>query len=206
MNEHNRLARIEAYSDGVFAIAATLLILEIRVPELEESASVRDLWHALAVLWPSYLAFALSFGTILIVWVNHHKALRLLRGASSAFLYANGLLLLMVTFLPFPTAVLARYINTDLAPAAVVFYACTSVLMNLTFLIWFWSMQRPVYLIKAELSKERIKKIWMQIGLGTLGYIIAAIIGWRWPKIGLALIVGLFVLWTIMSIEDRNGA
>lgn len=95
----NNLARIETYSYAVFAIAATLLVLEIRVPPVGLHAPLRELWHALADLWPSYLAFALSFAIILIAWVNHHHGIRMLSKMSTAFLYANGLLLLAVTFI-----------------------------------------------------------------------------------------------------------
>ena len=94
-------ARVEAFSDGVFAIAITLLILEIRVPH---AGAEHGLWAGLVALWPSYVAFVLSFFVILIMWVNHHELIRLVRAVGYPFLFANGLLLLTVTFVPFPTA------------------------------------------------------------------------------------------------------
>src|SRR6266536_5037577 len=96
--------RVEAFSDGVFAIAITLLILEIRVPHVDHG-----LWAGLVALWPSYVAFLMSFAVILIMWVNHHELLRMVGGVTYPFLFTNGLLLLTVTFVPFPTAVLAAY-------------------------------------------------------------------------------------------------
>ncbi len=106
--------RAEAFSDGVFAIAITLLILEIRVPHVEHG-----LWAGLLALWPSYVAFLMSFVVILIMWVNHHELLRMVRGVNYPFLFANGLLLLTVTFVPFPTAVLAANLaTTEAKPAA----------------------------------------------------------------------------------------
>src|SRR5688500_14135800 len=111
----SHLTRVEAYSDGVFAIAATLLVLEIEVPSLGMEAARGELWREIAGLWPSYLAFVLSFGTIFVMWVSHHSAIRLLTGTSTPFLYANGLLLLTIVFLPYPTALLARYVATNLA-------------------------------------------------------------------------------------------
>ena len=202
----NHLARVEAFSDGVFAIASTLLVLEIRVPPVGVQAPAGELWRGLAELWPSYLAFVLSFGTILIAWVNHHNAIRLLTGTSSSFLYANGLLLLMVTFLPFPTAVLARYIQTELASVAVVFYAGCGLMTNTAFLIWFAAMQKPVRLLKPEITEEEVRKIWMQCGAGMLGYFVAAIIGWWLPQVGLGLVIALFVLWSVMSVRERIPA
>src|SRR2546423_14169730 len=109
--------RVEAFSDGVFAIAITLLILEIRVPHVDPG-----LWTGLLALWPSYVAFLLSFVVILIMWVNHHELLRMVDGISYPFLFANGLLLLTVTFVPFPTAVLAAHLGTPEAKTAVALY------------------------------------------------------------------------------------
>jgi uncharacterized membrane protein len=97
--------RVEAFSDGVFAIAITLLILEIRAPH---AGLEGGLWAGLLTLWPSYVAFLLSFFVILIMWVNHHELMRLVRAVNYPFLFANGLVLLTVTFVPFPTAVLAE--------------------------------------------------------------------------------------------------
>src|SRR5438093_11825367 len=100
--------RVEAFSDGVFAIAITLLILEIRVPHGEAGG----LWAGLLALWPSYIAFLMSFVVILIMWVNHHELLRMVQGVNYPFLFANGFLLLTVTFISFPMAVLAQVIVT----------------------------------------------------------------------------------------------
>ncbi len=109
-------ARAEAFSDGVFAIAITLLILEIRVPALKAAAANGPLFSALAGLWPSFLAFFLSFFVILVMWVNHHEFMRLVHHVDYPFLFANGFVPLLVTFVPFPTAVLARYLGTGAAP------------------------------------------------------------------------------------------
>ena len=201
MSDANHLARVEAYSDGVFAIASTLLVLEIKVPSVGVQAPLGELWYRLADLWPSYLAFVLSFGTILIMWVNHHNAIRMLSKTSKPFLYANGLLLLMVTFVPFPTALLARYVETRFASVVVVFYACSGLVTNVAFLVWFVAMRRPVYLLKRELGREEAKKLWTQIGAGALGYLVTAIIGWWLPLIGLGVMIALFLLWTVMSVS-----
>jgi uncharacterized membrane protein len=199
----NILARIEAYSDAVFAIAATLLVLEIRVPAVGIHAPLRELWHALADLWPSYLAFVLSFGIILIAWVNHHNGIRMLSKISTPFLYANGLVLLTVTFIPFPTALLAKYVATELAPVAVVFYAGSSLIVNVAFRVWFAAAQRPVYLHKPEVGKEQIRRIRAQMTAGTLGYAVAAILGWWLPMIGLGIVIALAILWIVMSTQHR---
>ena len=87
----------------------------------------------------------------------------------------------------------------------VVFYACTSLLTNVAFLIWFAAMQRPVYLFTPELGKEHIKKVWMQTSAGALTYLVTAVIGWWLPLVSLGLIIALFILWIVMSIGERNA-
>src|SRR6185295_10024553 len=100
--------RLDAFSDGVFAIAITLLILEIRVPEIGPGES---LGHALKDLWPSYIAYATSFGVIGIMWANHHNLFRLVHRTDHLLLMLNLALLLCVGFIPFPTALVARYLS-----------------------------------------------------------------------------------------------
>jgi uncharacterized membrane protein len=99
--------RFDAFSDGVLAIAITLLVLEIKVP----NATQGRLWHELGRLWPSYAAYAVSFLTIGIMWVNHHNLSRRLVAVDHGLVYANLGLLATISFLPFPTAVLAEYLR-----------------------------------------------------------------------------------------------
>jgi uncharacterized membrane protein len=114
-------ARIEAFSDGVFAIAITLLVLEIKVPH----EAGHDLWKLLLAQWPSYFAFVTSFATIGIMWLNHHRMFSLIARTNPMLLILNGVLLLGVTFVPYPTAVVAAYLGHDGARAAACFLAIT---------------------------------------------------------------------------------
>src|SRR5205814_4978093 len=104
-----RTSRLEAFSDGVFAIAATLLVLELRVP-----ADTTDLVRALLGLWPAYLAYLISFLTIGIIWVNHHTLLEHCRRVDRTFLYLNLLLLMAVGIVPFPTSLVDQYFLSEL--------------------------------------------------------------------------------------------
>jgi uncharacterized membrane protein len=122
MAEPQSNARLEAFCDGVFAIAITLLVIDLRLESPNDIGSTRDFWLALQHLLPSVFAFLLSFVIVLITWVNHHAALTLVRGSSAAFNYANGLLLLTVAFIPFPTSLLGSFLWTDHAGPAVVLY------------------------------------------------------------------------------------
>ena len=120
--------RLEAFCDGVFAIALTLLIIDIKIPASERIGTTRELWLALRHLGPSIFAFVLSFAIILITWVNHHALFKLVNKSSASFIYANGFLLLTVVFMPFPTALVGDYLLTDhLAPAVVIYNSVTTV-------------------------------------------------------------------------------
>jgi uncharacterized membrane protein len=102
-------SRLEAFSDGVFSIAATLLVLELHVPAPDE----RGLAVALARQWPAYAVYAVSFMTIGIMWVNHHALFALVRRVDRPLLFLNLLLLLAVAVVPFPTAVLGQYLGSE---------------------------------------------------------------------------------------------
>src|SRR5499427_1235430 len=128
MAESHPNTRLEAFCDGVFAIALTLLIIDIKIPASEGIRSTRELWLALAHLGPSIFAFVLSFAIILITWVNHHALFTLVNKSSASFIYANGFLLLTVVFMPFPTALVGEYLLTDhAAPAVVIYNSLTAV-------------------------------------------------------------------------------
>src|SRR5262245_33076896 len=122
MPDTNVNARLEAFCDGVFAIAITLLIIELRLPGAGEIRDTSGLWTALARMTPSFFAFLLSFLIILITWVNHHHSLKLVHKSSGSFIYANGFLLLTVVFVPFPTSLVGEYLVTDHAAPAVILY------------------------------------------------------------------------------------
>jgi uncharacterized membrane protein len=133
-------SRLEAFSDGVFAIAITLLVLEIKLP-----GHTVNLDHALLHEWPSYFAYTVSFMTIGIMWVNHHQLFRFVRGTDRKLLFVNLGLLMLVAFLPFPTAVVAEFIErSSQSRAAVVLYGTTLTLTAIFWqLLWYWAIDRP---------------------------------------------------------------
>jgi uncharacterized membrane protein len=127
-------ARLETFSDGVFAIAATLLVLELN------TSGEGSLTHQLLQLWPSYAAYAVSFVTIGIMWINHHEIFRHVVRANRTFLAINVLFLLVIAFIPFPTHVLAANLTGGDATAAAFFYGLTNVLMAIMFSsLWFYA-------------------------------------------------------------------
>jgi len=122
MTEANPNSRLEAFCDGVFAIALTLLIIDIKIPSSIEINDTADFWLAIKHIIPSIFAFVLSFIIILITWVNHHNSFTLINKSSPSFIYANGFLLLTVVFIPFPTSLLGEHILTAHASPAVFLY------------------------------------------------------------------------------------
>ena len=184
-------SRVEAFSDGVFAIALTLLILEIRVPHATPD---HTLWAGLVALWPSYVAFVLSFFVVLVMWVNHHELMRLARTVSYPFLFANGLLLLSVTFVPFPTAILAQYLATADAKVAVAFY-CGSFLVNsLAWNLLFATIVRG-RLLRPDIDAATIVRIRRAYVFGPVVYAVATIAALFQPVLGLVVNASLWLLW-----------
>jgi uncharacterized membrane protein len=127
--------RLETFSDGVFAIAATLLVLELGV------SSGDDLGHALLHIWPQFLAYVTSFVTIGIIWMNHHHTVSLIARTDRTMLFINNLLLLTIAFLPFPTKLVGDYLRDDGEQAAALAYAATLVVMAILHQVW-WRYAR----------------------------------------------------------------
>src|SRR4030095_7538609 len=113
-------SRIETFSDGVFAIATTLLVLDIHVPHLKDNES---LFPALLANWQTYLAFLIGFFTLLVCWINHHYMFELINKSNDKLLLFNGFKLLVVSFTPFATALISKYIGTSFQQTTVSIYA-----------------------------------------------------------------------------------
>jgi uncharacterized membrane protein len=141
-----KTSRLEAFSDGIIAIAATLLVIELAVPPAGE-----DVWHAIIEELPSMAAFAVSFLTILIFWVNHHALFAAVSQVDRGLLFLNGLLLLGISFISFPTAVLGRAIQGGAyAGSAAVFYVLTLAVTSAVFTaIWIYLRAHP-HLLEPE--------------------------------------------------------
>lgn len=193
-------SRIEAFSDGVFAIAITLLILDIKIPSIGSIHSVADLWEKLGQLWPSYFAFVISFGFILVGWVNHHMTFQLIERSSPKFLFANGFLLLNFVLLPFPTALLAEYISTPYAQPAVTLYCFCYVVQNLAWNLLFISMANSKLLKNDSAVIEKFNLLIKSARFGFVVYTIITAVAWWFPLIALVLNTLLWVLWISLAI------
>jgi uncharacterized membrane protein len=198
-------ARIEAFSDGVFAIAITLLVLQLKVPAVSAIHSVDDLWKGLINLWPSYFAFTLSFGILLVSWVNHHYLFNALDKSSGPFLYANGLFLMTITFMPFPTALLAEFISTDFAKPAIAFYCFGGVVNSLGWNILLHTIYKPRKLVNSESNVILINVIKKSVQIGFIIYTATLILAFWLPIVALVINLLLWIVWISLSVTQNKN-
>ncbi|MGI8991036.1 MAG: TMEM175 family protein [Bryobacteraceae bacterium] len=202
--------RLEAFSDGVFAIAMTLLVLELKVPRIAEgngAPSSAALATALLQQWPGYVSFVTSFLTVLIMWVHHHAIFRLVRVADTPLLFTNGLLLLFVTVVPFPTAVIAMYLRTPAAVAACAFYAGTFVLLAISFYLLLMAAFRKTILLP-DVSETAIQRLRKSYRMGPPLYLLSFGAAFISPWLCLGICTALWIFWstTVICADDDREA
>ncbi len=167
--QEKETGRIEAFSDGIFAVAITLLILNIQVPPVKSEA---ELAGALLNNWRVYLAFATSFATIGIMWINHHRLFTLIKLNDTWLLTLNLLLLLFIVFVPFPTSLLAQYLEPGYRLPAIV-YSATFVVLAICFnLLWRYASHNN-RLLGRHADKQAVQAITQQYRWGPVFYLIA---------------------------------
>ena len=205
MSEKSSNARLEAFCDGVFAIALTLLIIDIKAPSSSAITSVPALWHALQGVLPSIFAFLLSFAIIFITWMNHHSIFQSLNRSSGAFIYANAFLLLTVVFIPFPTALLGNYLLTDHAAPAVVVYNAVIALQAVGWVLFCGVALRDNLVNDAAAAltlRTSYRNAWLSVALyGTL----AAVAVWL-PQPVAAVTTLTWLFWLVFGIYTLNAA
>jgi uncharacterized membrane protein len=190
------MARLETFADGVFAIAATLLVLNVEVPDLGD----HTLTHELVRLWPAYVGYAVSFVTIGIIWVNHHTVLSQLRGADRTFLFINVFFLLCVAFIPFPTRLLATYVRTSDGHAAAVAYGITLTATALFFnLMWRYAIGRGGRLLRADADRREVDGITRSYRPGVPMYAAAALVGIFQAEVSAGLYAAIALFYVLSS-------
>ena len=192
-------SRLEAFSDGVFAIAITLLILEVRLPG-EEAGSLA---HRLAEAWPGYVSYVISFVTIGIMWANHHGIFRLISTASHGLVVANLFLLLCVAFLPFPTKVLGEHLahaGADQRVAALFYSASFTVTAAFYNLLWQTAAWRNRLI--APGAEAAAAEVTRRYRYGVPSYLAATLVAiWSVP-VSLAIDAGLAMLYVLPRKEE----
>ena len=197
-------ARIEAFSDNVFAIALTLLVLNIKVPTIPQGDQPGYLLQQLAAEWPSYLTYIISFFTILLMWINHHVMFERVHRADHALMLLNGMMLLPVTLVPFPTSLLAVFISHPQARyAAALFSGSYVMIAGLYSLVWTHITRlNRLQEVQEDATKlnQRTKKIRIVFAL----YVGAFCLAFVAP---LACIAACFVLAIYLALPElRNKA
>jgi uncharacterized membrane protein len=196
--------RLEAFSDGVFAIAITLLVLEIRLPGEPEIEALGGLGPALGALWPSYAGYVISFVTIGIMWANHHNVIKLISSVDHGLMVWNLLLLMAISFTPFPTAVMADYLphagwDRNLAVA---FY-CGSFTLTAFFYNLLWRhAAHERRLIHGHVSDARVQAVTRAYWPGTFLYGAATATAFVNVAAALVIVTGL----ALFYILPRRGA
>jgi uncharacterized membrane protein len=202
-NEHST-TRLEAFSDGVFAIAITLLVLEIRLPATPDVEASGRLGLTLLGLWPSYAGYAISFVTIGIMWANHHEVVRLISRVDHGLMVWNLLLLMAISFTPFPTAVMAEHLphaGWD-RNVAVAFYCGSFTLTALFYNLLWRHAAAGRRLIHADVSDARVRAISRAYAPGAFIYGLATAAAFVSVPVALALVAGL----ALFYILPRRGA
>jgi uncharacterized membrane protein len=189
--------RLETFADGVFAIAATLLI--ISVDARVGSPQGVDLSHKLLAAWPSYVAYVVSFLTIGIIWANHHTVMNQIDRADRTFLMLTVGFLLVVAFIPFPTRLVAEYFRKDGARAATVTYGITLTLTAVMFnAIWFYAA-RGARLLRPDADERTVRGISKTFVLGPWIYLAATLIAAVDPTLGAIAFMLFALFWVVES-------
>ena len=196
--------RIEAFSDAVFAIAITLLIIEIGVPHAEGAESLSD---KLLHLWPSYLGYAISFLVIGTVWANHHNRFRLIARSDHILLFLNIVFLMCVALIPFPTALLAEYIREEeYRTTAVAVYSGTLAVTAIFFTVLWLYVAGNYRLVDRSVDPLLLRAMTRRYVLGMLLYILAFALTFFSATASLVLIVILALIFVLPEPEGPGSS
>ena len=185
-------SRLEAFADGVFAIAATLLILNVTV-------SGAPLAHELVRIWPSYAAYAVSFLSIGIIWVNHNTVMGQIARVDRLFLFLNVIFLMVVAFIPFPTRLLDVYINSDSAWAAAVALGVPFTLTAILFNVMWRYAATGRRLLREDADEQVVQGIGRSYLPGPFIYLAATLVGFISPLASAGLYGAIAVFYVLES-------
>ena len=209
-SDQKETGRLEAFSDGVFAIAVTLLVLDFKVPKPADlpagpgTFGTHGLLAAMLAQWPTLLAYLTSFLSILVMWVNHHLLFGLIRRTDHLFLYLNGLLLLFVTFVPFPTALVAAYLGRPGATAAAALYSATYLCIAIVYNALWRHASRDRLLLDGAASAAAIAEIDRSYRCGPPLYGLAFVLAFVNLTASLLTCLGLAVFFSITGSRSRR--
>ncbi|HEX5120538.1 MAG TPA: TMEM175 family protein [Pseudonocardiaceae bacterium] len=198
--------RLEAFSDGVFAIAITLLVLDLKVPE-PDALHGESLAHALAHQWPAYFAYLVSFLVIGIIWINHHTMCALARRVDRRTLFANLFLLLTVSMIPYPTRILAAYLTASSGDAqtAAALYAVSMVVMGIAFSLLFLAFTRDARTLHTPIAPHDLHAALRRFGIGGVCYVATIALAYLSPVAMLASHALIAVYYSFDQLAPARG-
>ena len=193
--------RLEAFSDGVFSIAITILVLNLHVPDLIKGADTNtQLWHALADQWPKLVSYVISFGIVGLYWVGHHLMFHYIKHTDRMFLFLNNLYLMVIAFMPFPAALLGQYGSTR---TAVIVYAGTLITAGLLYNnLWRYATKNR-RLVDENSSERLIHLVKKIISFAPFVYLLAIGLAFINPRLSLIIFVITPLLYIIPGPIDR---
>ncbi len=200
----NETARIETFSDGVFAIAITLLVIDLRLPNLPEPVSNQTLWAALLNRWPAYFAFVTSFASILIMWMNHSIVFYYIKIPAVRLKVANGLLLLFVVLVPITTSLVAQYLDTRAASVAAASYAGVLLLINVSYNVLWNLAAHDRRLIRKTVPRSEVKRLARTYLFGFPLYLLATVLAFWNPYLAVGMCFLLWILWALAGLDKKT--
>jgi uncharacterized membrane protein len=187
------LGRLEAFSDGVFAIAITLLVLELAVA----ADAGEDLLAGILAEWPAYVAYVTSFLTIGAIWIGHSTMTGALRAADGTLYRLNLVVLLIASFLPFPTKLMSEFVEEpDAERVAAIFYGLVLLALSLSLTAFVRYAFEQRRLVKDRIDNETVEAV-VRRGPSYIGYVVAIVIAWFLPLVALFLYLGLALYLTV---------
>ena len=174
------------------------------MPKLGNAATPAAVVAALLAQWPSYVAFITSFFTVLIMWVSHHSIFKLVQRTNARLLFANGLLLMLTTVVPFSTSLVTQYLRYPAAKLACAVYGGTFVLISLAYALLWYGLLHDRTLLMPDASQQVITRIDRNYRLGPPMYILATAGAFLSPYITIGICTGLWVFWAFTARGECN--
>lgn len=192
-------ARLEAFSDGIFGVAITLLAIEIGIQEYE-GATNANLWQRIVEKWPEYFTYFNSFATVLLIWMGHHKIINQIHKANHWIILLNGFVLLLVVLFPYPTRMVGAFINTEAENTAAAFYAGFTGLIVVSMLMLNTGIIKNKHLMtSADKSLPMLRSLQKQQIMGVVLYAASSVIALFNVAIALAITFFMWVYWAIAT-------
>lgn len=205
-------ARLEAFSDGIFSVAITLLAIEIGIGQYQAPTNL-NLWERITEKWPEYFTYFNSFATVLLIWIGHHKIFNRVWKADHWVILLNGLVLLFVVLFPYPTKTVGTFIGTPAVNTAVAFYAgFTGIIVLCMLLLNLGIINHSKNIINPDRNLPWFKRQIRQQIAAIAVYGIAALLAFYSPAVSLSITFAMWVFWAIITKdaseddeEKKNG-